>query len=122
MVCRGSWVGRVTLSRLARMIEKSDAVKRDHDAKFIARAHAVTFPLAGRNNGQSVGFNVRIYPVDSTGREIVNEGRLVFAALQGDVEERKTKAITERNRINRWLRNLYRLSNEALENEYSKPE
>lgn len=119
MVSRGSWVGRVTLARLAHMIEKSDAVQRDHSAKFIARAHAVTFPLVGRNNGQSVGFNVRIYPVDSAGRAIVNEGRLVYAALQGDIDERKTKAITERNRINRWLRELYRLSNEAFDNDNS---
>lgn len=105
-----TWLGRMGKSRLIIMVNCSTAVKRDPFVKFIARCHAVTFPQA--THAQSVGFNVRIYPVRD-GALVISEGKLVFIAAQGEISQRQVKAETERNRINRWLREIYRLSDEV---------
>lgn len=107
MAVNRSWIGRMTKKGLAQMIRNSDAVKRDPGAKFIARCYAVTFPMANPHNAS--GFNVRIYPVRD-GRLVATEAKLIFIANMGEINDRQARAETECNRVNRWLREMFRYS------------
>lgn len=96
-----SWIGRATRSRVALLVANSDAVKRDFDARFVARAHPVDLATAGTS------WNCRIYPVVD-GKLVSHESVLTFVAMRGEQTERQVKAETEANRINRWLREINR--------------